>query len=152
MVSDTHGRVHPGVFDKLAGVDRILHAGDVGDESVLADLEAIAPVACVRGNVDEESGLAAPLERLLDLDGTRVLLIHQAPRPDALPRSWRERLARDRVRVVVCGHTHEPHLAERGSVLFLNPGGCGRPRFGLPLSVARLVPGEPPRAEILRLS
>lgn len=52
VVADTHGVLHEGVPAALAGVDRILHAGDVGGGSVLAALARIAPVEAVRGNVD----------------------------------------------------------------------------------------------------
>ena len=51
LISDTHGLVRPGVHDALAGVELILHAGDVG-EGVLDELATIAPVAAVYGNTD----------------------------------------------------------------------------------------------------
>jgi len=150
VVSDTHGCLHPGVFTALSGVERILHAGDVGAEDVLAELAAIAPVSCVRGNVDEPS--IGPEERLIEIEGTRILLVHQAPAADALPGDWSRRIAREGIGVVVYGHTHRPLIAEGAGALFVNPGGCGRPRFGLPLAVARLWTGVTPRAEIVRLT
>ena len=52
VISDTHGLLRPEAVAALRGVDRILHAGDVGTAEVLAALKAIAPTTAVRGNVD----------------------------------------------------------------------------------------------------
>jgi uncharacterized protein len=138
VVSDTHGFVAPSLPELLreAGVEGILHAGDVGSYSVLSELEEVAPVTAVRGNVDREGPLAQlPGEVRLSLEGLDVYMSHIG----GLPAVWLPRLPRPLPAVAICGHSHIPLLDELGGVLFLNPGsaGTGR-RFGRPASAAIL--------------
>jgi putative phosphoesterase len=132
VLSDTHNLLRPQVLDLLAGCDRILHAGDVGQPEILAALRRIAPVAAVRGNTDT-GGVAAELPATLagDLDGLPFRMVHR--REDADP-SWPARL-----RLLVFGHSHRPELEWQGSCLLLNPGSCGPRRFHLPLTLAILT-------------
>ena len=131
VLSDTHGLLRPQVLERLAGCARILHAGDVGDPAILRRLEAIAPVAAVRGNVDSGATGGLPERIDGDLDGLPYRMAHV--REDALAGD----LAR--FRLVVYGHSHQPELAWRGRCLLLNPGACGARRFHLPLTVAVLT-------------
>jgi putative phosphoesterase len=136
LISDTHGLVRPEVFDALAGVAMILHAGDVGGRDVLAELGAIAPVRAVYGNTDSpgEPGLAGELG--LRLEGVTIHVSHGhelgQPTPERL-------LARYTADVIVYGHTHRPLIERSGSRLVVNPGAAGRKRFDLKPSVARLT-------------
>ena len=87
IVSDTHGTLHPRVLDVLreTGVERILHAGDVGDYSVLSSLSPVAPVLAVRGNVDRSGPIGElPLDLRLDLGGADVYMTHIG----AVPHVW----------------------------------------------------------------
>ena len=54
VISDTHGYMDPRALLQLQGVDHILHAGDIGDDRIIVELESIATVTTVRGNVDRE--------------------------------------------------------------------------------------------------
>jgi len=134
LISDTHGLVRPGVFDAFAGVELILHAGDVG-HGVLAELGSIAPVRAVYGNTDApgDPDLVAAIDT--EFDGVRVHVSHGhelgAPRPEAL-------LARYDADVVVYGHTHRQLVHRNGSRWVVNPGAAGQRRFNLPASVALL--------------
>lgn len=118
-VSDTHGTLDPRVFDALAGVAYVLHAGDVGSAGVLAELEALAPVVAVRGNMD-----TGELEwRLRDtaslrVGGVRIMVLHKLSDLGAsgVPEG---------VDIVVSGHTHRPAVSREGRVLFVNPGSAG---------------------------
>ena len=142
VISDTHNLLRPRVLERLAGCERILHAGDVGDLSLLEPLRAIAPVEAVRGNTD--SGTAAELPERLegDLAGLPFGMVHQRPDMD---RSWPKRL-----RLVVFGHTHRPEMEWAGQCLLLNPGACGPRRFSYPLTLAILtVTGDRIIPEIL---
>ena len=133
VVSDTHGLLRPEVPARLAGVDLILHAGDVGDPAILTALAEIAPVSAVRGNVDRGPGLADLPETLaLELDGVWVYMLHDRQALDLSPEAAG-------FRVVVSGHSHRPALEERGGVLYLNPGSIGARRFRLPVSLAFLT-------------
>ena len=132
VLSDTHNLLRPRVLELLAGCDRILHAGDVGDLEILRQLERIAPVAAVRGNTDAGPTAAELPEELTgDLDGLPFGMIH---RREDVPRDWRSRL-----RLVVFGHSHRPEMEWQGQCLLLNPGACGARRFHLPLTLAILT-------------
>lgn len=130
VLSDTHGLLRPRVLERLAGCQHILHAGDVGDPTLLDRLRQIAPVTAVRGNVD--AGLLAdmPWEAAGELDGLAFRMVH---RREDVPADW-PRLAQ----LIVYGHSHRPEMTWHGSCLLLNPGACGTRRFQLPLTVARL--------------
>lgn len=130
VLSDTHNLLRPRVLELLAGCERILHAGDVGDLGLLDRLRGIAPVDAIRGNTD--SGAAATLPEILagDLGGLPFRMTHR--REDVDPRWPAES------RLVIYGHSHRPELSWHGSCLLLNPGACGPRRFHLPLTLAIL--------------
>lgn len=137
LISDTHGLLRPEVHEALKGVSMILHAGDVGDESILDELAVIAPVHAVLGNTDAPWKLALPAERTVTVDGVRIHVSHghEVGRPTA------ERLAAryPDYDVLVYGHTHVQKVERVGSVLAVNPGAAGHRRFDLHASVARLT-------------
>ncbi len=138
VISDTHGLVRPELHRRLAGVDRILHAGDVGPQGVLDELSLIAPVHAVLGNTDPPDHPARLQDRIdLVIAGIRIGIIHghQVGRPAPLQLAP---LFPD-ADLVVFGHTHEP-LSERfAGCHFLNPGSCGPRRFSLPVAAARVT-------------
>lgn len=121
VISDTHGYLDPAIRDIFRGVDRILHAGDVGS-GVLEGLQAIAPVDAVAGNMDGEP-LTSRLPRLLalELGGRKLLLVHRA---DEL--RVRARIEAGGVELVVHGHTHKAGARRKGGALLFNPGAAGR--------------------------
>src|SRR5882672_3760370 len=77
IISDTHAQLHPAVPRVFAGVEHILHAGDIGSEDVLRELERLAPVTAISGNADRPPLSRLPSERHLDLGGAGVVLVHQ---------------------------------------------------------------------------
>ena len=136
LISDTHGHLRSRVFDVFAGVDRILHAGDVEDAGILTDLEAIAPLTAVSGNVDGSRIRATvPEEATLDVGGVRIALIHgHQVHPD-----YRRLLGRfPDAAVIVHGHTHVPRCDPVGDVLLVNPGAAGKAQKGYLPMVALL--------------
>lgn len=139
VISDTHGVIHPAVFDLFGDVEHILHAGDLGDDAVLDTLRSFAPVTAVRGNVDHWPGAGRLPESVdVSLSGLAIHMTHIG-RPEAeWARELDARAAPARPQLVICGHTHAPRRTECGGYLFLNPGSAGRRRFSLPLSVALL--------------
>lgn len=140
VISDTHGLFDPRLEMVFAGVDHILHAGDVGALAVLDSLAAIAPVTAVRGNVDHEVwAWELNEEAVVVLNRRRLLVAHI--KEDLLRRRDPES---EGFSAVVTGHSHAPATVHRGGVLYLNPGSAGRRRFHLPRSVALLtIPAEP---------
>ena len=138
-VSDTHGFLDPRAFAALEGVERILHAGDVGDESILIELAAIAPVSAVRGNVD---GPRLPEWIVEEITGVRVGVTHIALGDGgALFPYVAARAAGERLDVLVFGHTHAAFAGNHGAMRLFNPGSVGHARFRLKPSVGILTIG-----------
>ncbi|SDF22930.1 metallophosphoesterase family protein [Limimaricola pyoseonensis] len=146
VISDTHGLLRPEAIDALEGCDHILHAGDIGRDGLIGELEAIAPVTAIRGNVDTEGWAARFLETVeTELAGTRIHMRHDLKTLGFDP-------GERNIAVVVSGHSHKPLIESRGGVLFLNPGAAGKRRFRLPVTLARLDLGPAgPRAELVHL-
>jgi len=136
LISDTHGMVRASVHDALAGVELILHAGDVGGHMILDELEVIAPVLAVYGNTDApvDPRLAATIDR--EIGGLRVHVSHGHELGSPTPEKLLERYSAD---VIVYGHTHKQLVVRAGGRLVVNPGAAGARRFKLEPSVARLT-------------
>jgi uncharacterized protein len=136
LISDTHGLLRADVHDALAGVELILHAGDVGGDEILDELALIAPVHAVFGNTDspDDPRLAEAIVR--EIGGVRVHVSHGhelgSPTPEKL-------LARYPEDVLVYGHTHKALVARAEGRLVVNPGAAGPRRFDLLPSVGRLT-------------
>jgi putative phosphoesterase len=147
LIADTHGLVRPEALRALAGVERILHAGDVGHPDVLDALERIAPVTAVRGNVDRGDWAAVlPDTAELEIGGAWIHMLHIIDEIALDP-------AGGGFRVVVFGHSHAPSIVERRGVLYVNPGSAGRRRFKLPVTLARMEIAEGrPRVELVELA
>jgi uncharacterized protein len=147
VVSDTHGLLRPQVLPALAGVARILHLGDVGRAEILAELQRIAPVTAVRGNVDREGACARlPETEVIEVEGLYLYLLHDVKTLHLDP-------AAAKFAAVLSGHTHVPNLHTKKGVLYFNPGSCGPRRFELPVTVGLLevrAEGEL-KAEIVRV-
>ena len=140
VISDTHGRVDPALHEIFAGVERIVHAGDIGAAGVLAELATIAPVTAVRGNSDAYFGSEElPDEVALVVAGRRLLMGHV--RAALLQR---HEPASEGFDIVVTGHSHRFAESREAGVLYLNPGAAGTARFGLPRSVAIVELGVGP--------
>lgn len=146
LISDTHGLLRPGALAALQGCDRIVHAGDIGRAEILQALAALAPLDVVRGNNDVQPWAKdLPHALTLQVEGVSIHLLHDAKelRGSAPPGA----------RVVVSGHSHKPSLAERGGVLWVNPGSAGPRRFKLPVGVGMLeVDGNQVRAQLVTLA
>ncbi|MBI4863984.1 MAG: metallophosphoesterase [Candidatus Riflebacteria bacterium] len=123
VISDTHGKLSPRVFQLFHGVDGIIHGGDFCDEDVLESLRAIAPVFAVHGNCDRFP-LVTMLPKLgvFTLAGQKVVVVHELGRPEWPLPSVRSALKAECPRVVVFGHSHRPCAVEAGGVLYFNPG------------------------------
>jgi uncharacterized protein len=137
LISDTHGKLRSGIFSLFDGVDAIVHAGDVGDPSILTELSSIAPVYAVHGNTDGfDLRAVAPASLTVELGGRRIVVVHghlvgtharhlRAAFPDC--------------DVIVYGHTHQPLTDAQAAPLVVNPGAAGPARFNLKPSVAILA-------------
>jgi uncharacterized protein len=152
LISDTHGRLRSEVFHRFAGVDLILHAGDVGTIDIIIELETIAPVHAVLGNTDMaalEPRVKEVLE--LELEGHRVVVVHGHQFLSAMPAPLRR--AYPAADVIVYGHTHRQRIDWLDDCLIVNPGAAGPARFDLKPTVALLTlnPNEKPAVEHISL-
>ena len=133
LISDTHGLVRPSVFQALAGVELILHAGDVGDD-VLEELAVIAPVLAVHGNTDPPRP-ELPTSRERSIDGMRIHVSHGHELGTPTPAKLFSAYEAD---VIVFGHTHRQLVFQSGARWVVNPGAAGARRFDLRPSVAKM--------------
>ena len=151
LISDTHGQFRPQVTAAFAGVDLIVHAGDVGGPSVLAALRAIAPVNAVSGNVDDRHDPNLPRALSLPVGALTLHVSHGdelgSPNPELL-------LAQYDADIIVYGHTHKALMVRSGDGrVVVNPGAAGPRRFNLEPSVAILtVEGREVQVEFVSLS
>jgi uncharacterized protein len=133
IISDTHGLLRPEVAPALRGVQRILHLGDVGKPAILQELEAIAPVTAIRGNVDREGACGKlPETDVVLIEGHYIYMLHNLKTLHLDP-------AAGKFAAVLYGHTHVPNYHTSKGVLYFNPGSCGPRRFELPVTVGLLT-------------
>lgn len=132
LISDTHNLVRPEAKRALAGVDRILHAGDICGTEVLDELREIAPVVAVRGNNDR-GDWAESIQATagIEIGGVSIYVLHDLSELDLDPNAAG-------FRVVISGHSHRPAIYDKNGVLFVNPGSAGPRRFTLPVSLGIL--------------
>jgi putative phosphoesterase len=132
IISDTHGLLRPEAELRLAGVDHIIHGGDIGNVDVIAALRRIAPVTAIRGNVDKGDWAReyADTEQLR-LAEQSIFVLHDLKtlRIDPIVLG---------IDIIVSGHSHIPKIDTVGGVLYLNPGSAGRRRFRSPITLATL--------------
>jgi len=147
IISDTHGLLRSAAIEALRGSDMIVHAGDIGDAAILDQLNAIAPIFAVRGNVDKGPwSTRLPAQEVVEAGDLLIYVLHDIGELDLDPRTAG-------FAAVVFGHSHRPSIETRDGVLYLNPGSAGPRRFKLPITVARVVvDGRNLRPEIVALA
>jgi putative phosphoesterase len=147
VISDTHGLLRPQAVAALEGSALIIHAGDVGDPTILDDLRQIAPVVAVRGNVDRGAWAdPLPLGEIVEHEGARLYVLHILEDLDLDPPTAG-------FHAVISGHSHKPKMERKDGVLYFNPGSAGPRRFDLPVSVGRLTLADGKlRGEIVHLN
>ncbi|MDA3730683.1 metallophosphoesterase family protein [Niameybacter massiliensis] len=142
IISDTHGILKEEVIHTLSTCDYIFHAGDVGDQEILRQLESIATTYAIQGNNDSDSlGLKERLE--IEIAGYQFYMVHDLKSEKILPKGYD---------FVISGHSHQFDLHYSSKTTWINPGGCGKRRFGLPLTMVRLHLEEQVHIELLTLS
>ena len=131
IISDRHGLLRPEAERRLAGVDHIIHGGDIGGPEIIDTLRRIAPVTAIRGNVDiDDWAFAYPETEVVRLAGKAIYVLHDLKtlQIDPIARGIN----------VVSGHSHMPKIDTADGVLYLNPGSAGRRRLGLPITLATI--------------
>lgn len=134
LISDTHipdrANVLPqNVLDAFSDVDLILHAGDLTSPKVLEELEQVAPVMAVQGNMDRINGIELPKAKVIEAEDLTIGIIHGEvyPRADSDQLLY---LAKElNVDILVSGHSHQPKIEQKEGKLLLNPGSPIVPRL-----------------------
>jgi putative phosphoesterase len=135
IISDTHNFLDPQVRELFAGVEHILHGGDIGHTTIIKELEKLAPVTAVSGNCD--AGIAYRETEVVMLAG-RKFLLHHIVDVRVPSETFQRQFDREQPDVVIFGHTHKPFQQVIGKTLYLNPGYAGKQRFRLERTVAIL--------------
>lgn len=135
------------MIEALRRSDHIIHAGDVGAPAILAELEKLAPVTAIRGNIDKGAwAQRLPETEAVEIDGISIYVLHDLAKLDLKAEAAG-------FGVVISGHSHVAKQEMKGGVLYLNPGSAGPRRFKLPASVARVrVNAGKIQAEIVELN
>jgi putative phosphoesterase len=134
LISDTHKLLRREAVEFLRGCDFIVHAGDIGNPDILAELARLAPVTAVRGNVDREVWTQSiPETAVLEVSASaRLYVLHNIDELAIDP-------AAAGFQAVIYGHSHKPETRWQDGVLYVNPGSAGPRRFSLPISLGRLL-------------
>lgn len=136
VISDTHGLLRPEAIHRLSHAEHIIHAGDIGDPTVITALQEIAPVTAIRGNIDVGGWAKGyPDRATLALRGRTIYVLHNLKELDIDP-------GKEGIQIVVSGHSHQPKFETVEGVLYLNPGSAGPRRFSLPIALATLELGK----------
>ncbi len=134
LISDTHipdraRIIPPNVIESFKNVDLIIHTGDLTTTKVIDELEKIAPVVAVQGNMDRVAGIDLPKAKIIEVEGIKIGVSHGEiyPRGDSQQLLY---LAKQLgVNVLVTGHSHQPKIEQVEDVLLLNPGSPVVPRL-----------------------
>ena len=134
LISDTHipdrARIIPqNVIDAFSDVDLILHAGDLTSLDVVEELENIAPVMAVQGNMDRVNGINLPKAKTLEVEGVKIGIVHGEVYPRADTQQLVYLAKQLDVDILVSGHSHQPKIEQTDGVLLINPGSPIVPRL-----------------------
>jgi putative phosphoesterase len=132
LLSDTHSYLDPKVFEYFADCDEVWHGGDVGDESLLDQLEAFKPLRGVYGNIDDTAvRRRLPLNLDFEVEGLRVFITHIGGYPGRYTPRVRKLLDEKKPGLYICGHSHilKVMMDKKRHCLHMNPGACGKHGF-----------------------
>ncbi len=146
VISDTHNLLRPEAKERLVGSDLILHAGDIGSQVIITELQQIAPVIAIRGNIDNGAWAEDyPHTDTIEIGSQTLYLLHNLHVLTFNPQTAG-------VTVVISGHSHKPTIERKEGVFYLNPGSAGPRRFKLPIALAKLtIQGDAISAEIIEI-
>jgi len=156
LLSDTHSHLDPRVLEHFAACDEIWHAGDVGDASVLDQLEDFKPVRAVYGNIDDTAMRARlPLNLSFTVEGLSVFMTHIGGYPGRYTPRVRKILDAERPGLYICGHSHILKVMpdKKRGLLHMNPGACGHHGFHKVKTLLRfeVLQGRVEKLEVIEL-
>lgn len=131
ILSDTHGWLDPELAEvfRKKQVDLLIHAGDIGNQGVLDQLESIAELKVVKGNIDGGELRFLPENIVFSVGPRKFAMRHIAGSARSPNKAARELIAEHQPDIFICGHTHIPVVGRVKEALWVNPGACGRVGF-----------------------
>ncbi len=142
LLSDTHGYLHPRVFDFFKACDEIWHAGDIGPIEVADRLAAFKPFRAVYGNIDDHQVRTAYPEHLhFYCENLKVYLTHIGGYPGRYNRQLAATIQREKPGLFICGHSHILKVMHdpKHDLLHINPGAAGKHGLHLKITLLRFV-------------
>lgn len=133
IISDTHGLLREQVMAELAAADCSIHAGDIDTPDVVHAMEQLGKTYIVRGNNDKDWAEDLPKSITIEIEGVHFFVVHNKK---DVPKKLTN------IDVVIYGHSHKYSAQTIDGVMFLNPGSCGKRRFGLDLTMCRMTVNE----------
>jgi uncharacterized protein len=133
LISDTHGYLDPEVIEHFTGVDEIWHAGDFGNLDIARELQNIAPLLGVYGNIDGQDIRGEfPLHQKVEREGLKIWMTHIGGVPGRYCIPIKEEIEKNPPDIFICGHSHILRIGRDQSLnkmLYINPGAAGRQGF-----------------------
>lgn len=132
LISDTHGYIDDNILNHFKGCDEIWHAGDIGDEKVIEQLQSISKVRAVYGNIDDQKArISWPEEEIIRIGNTTIFMVHIGAYPPKYPKTLRQRLEQVNPDIFICGHSHILKVMKdnKHNLLYINPGAAGHHGF-----------------------
>lgn len=130
ILSDTHGLLRDEVKEQLKNSDIIIHAGDINTKAIVDELKSYAPLYIVRGNNDKEWASELPTSLMITIEDVRIFIVHNKK---DIPKDLAD------VDLIVYGHSHKYDDKDENGVRMFNPGSCGKRRFDLEITMARMI-------------
>lgn len=130
IISDTHGLLREQVMAELAKADCTIHAGDMDTPDVISTMRQFGETYFVRGNNDKDWAENLPRSITIEIEGVNIFVVHNKK---DVPKNLTN------IDVVIYGHSHKYSAQVVEGVLYLNPGSCGKRRFGLDLTMCRMT-------------
>ena len=143
ILSDTHGLLRPEVIECLKGCSHIFHGGDINKQSILDELEKIAPIFVVRGNNDKDWAEYIPETLNVAVDSLHIFMVHNKK---LIPKEL------DNTDLIIYGHSHKYEDKEIDGIRYVNPGSCGPRRFNQEITLAILYLHEDGSYQIEKIS
>jgi len=139
IISDTHNHLPKAINRHFAGVNLILHAGDIGDSPILQQLHRIAPTQAIYGNMDLYTlSSVLPAQVSLKIEEFQILMQHNIGNLFNYYWKLKNKKSNTFPDIVIFGHTHRVVYEKIGDTLFINPGSASQPRGGFPASIMKL--------------
>jgi putative phosphoesterase len=146
LISDTHALVPKQVYKFFKDVDIILHAGDIGSQDVLLELENFKKTIAVLGNIDAQWDFPQlKVVEIINIENVKVMMTHIGGYPQHYAKTMCKLIEQERPKLYISGHSHILKVIydDKYQLLHLNPGAAGLSGWHLKRTLLRFeIEGE----------